>query len=668
MDVFIIIRLYNLSVWIRFGLGMTLHLPIFCATALWAIALVPLHAQEVKSLAVFPANSEPAPSIFQAPDGFIYGLLQGTNVATSQAQVERREAGLEPYPKTCGAVYRLSPEGQISYLHSFPYHIWGPFADPTGSIPYKGPIMGSDGFLYGTTADGGVNAYGVLYRLSTDGSIYQVVAHFPYYWYIEEFFESPGGGFIARARIVDIVGDTAGRYHVQLVRIGLDGALSIVGDELPPAATLYRPSPTSTRVAAISYNWDQASPQGTLLPASSTDPTKPLNVRLRWLDLTTGETTSEFIYDFLGPHAFVQQFFPLTITLTETHLYLSVCAFDTSTSETNGGVIEVDLATGDSRTILEFPYTNMADLWDSMIYTLTPLPDGTFYYTNGAQTGFESFNTGTRLNRLNSDGSVTPLVDLNGWPMAAMGLGHDGFFYGLSLGSNVEAIGEDGLITSAARKRSAVRTPRHSAHGAFRIAPSVASPNLAPVARRDTLSLAPLKTVQALSVPVLRNDRDPEKGALTLKSVSAAVHGTAVVTTDAKGAPVVSYTPAALPARSEVLSYEIEDPAGQHSTGQLTVRGQVAGVYRGQSGSGAAQSFVARVNAAGGYSVTANVAGKTLQLSGQLDFSDGGHVQRKLSKKSSVAAHVRIETVSGANQLSYEIALGDTHVAGTAVH
>jgi len=69
-----------------------------------------------------------------------------------------------------GTVFRVNTDGSsFQVLHSF-----GTFAKD-GRRPY-GSVVHSDGVLYGVAAEGGPHDFGMLYRINTDGSGYQLVA------------------------------------------------------------------------------------------------------------------------------------------------------------------------------------------------------------------------------------------------------------------------------------------------------------------------------------------------------------------------------------------------------------------------------------------------------------------------------------------------------------
>jgi uncharacterized repeat protein (TIGR03803 family) len=67
-----------------------------------------------------------------------------------------------------GSVFRLSPAGDLTELHSF--------SGPDGSEPWGGLVVQPDGTLYGTTRAGGTHDLGTVFRISTDGTFSQVHA------------------------------------------------------------------------------------------------------------------------------------------------------------------------------------------------------------------------------------------------------------------------------------------------------------------------------------------------------------------------------------------------------------------------------------------------------------------------------------------------------------
>jgi uncharacterized repeat protein (TIGR03803 family) len=114
------------------------------------------------------------PPIF-ASDGNLYGATLQGGVAD------------------LGVIYRLTPQNELSKLHTFcalPYC-------GDGESPEFGPIQGKDGNLYGTTSNGGIDDLGVVYKLTLAGTL-TVLHDFAggeEGWYPTSLVEDGAGGF-----------------------------------------------------------------------------------------------------------------------------------------------------------------------------------------------------------------------------------------------------------------------------------------------------------------------------------------------------------------------------------------------------------------------------------------------------------------------------------------
>jgi len=106
-------------------------------------------------------------SLIQASDGIFYGAAQDSMEGSSAP--------------TGGTIFSVTSAGKFTLLHTFRP---GPNKDyPNGNLPGN-IIQGPDGKLYGDTPFGGNEGcngycgYGLLYRINTDGSHFQVIHKF----------------------------------------------------------------------------------------------------------------------------------------------------------------------------------------------------------------------------------------------------------------------------------------------------------------------------------------------------------------------------------------------------------------------------------------------------------------------------------------------------------
>jgi uncharacterized repeat protein (TIGR03803 family) len=94
----------------------------------------------------------PTGGLLQASDGLLYGVTRGGGAHSH------------------GTIYRLDTSGGFTLLHDF-----GSGTD--GTLAYTGLVQGSDGALYGTTALGGLNNAGTIFRIDLAGN-YSVLHSF----------------------------------------------------------------------------------------------------------------------------------------------------------------------------------------------------------------------------------------------------------------------------------------------------------------------------------------------------------------------------------------------------------------------------------------------------------------------------------------------------------
>ncbi len=117
------------------------------ATAFFAATAMILEGQTLTTLASFsgPNGSEPASSLVQGADGNFYGTttLGGTY--------------------NIGAIFRMSPTGTLTTLHSFGSYPGDPDGQPNGLI------LGRDGNFYGTAVFAGATGTGSIFKITPSG-------------------------------------------------------------------------------------------------------------------------------------------------------------------------------------------------------------------------------------------------------------------------------------------------------------------------------------------------------------------------------------------------------------------------------------------------------------------------------------------------------------------
>src|SRR5579875_1154142 len=100
-------------------------------------------------------GAQPSAGVIQGKDGALYGTTYGGG-----------DNGF-------GVVFKVNPDGsKFQVLHTFSY--------TDGANPYAGVIQGRDGALYGTTYGGGDNGDGVVFKINTNGSNFQVLYSFDF--------------------------------------------------------------------------------------------------------------------------------------------------------------------------------------------------------------------------------------------------------------------------------------------------------------------------------------------------------------------------------------------------------------------------------------------------------------------------------------------------------
>jgi uncharacterized repeat protein (TIGR03803 family) len=97
----------------------------------------------------------PLAGLIQATDGNLYGTTFGGG------------------PDNDGTIFKIDTNGStFTTLHSFAA------GNPDGYYPFGGLIQATDGYLYGTTSNGGANVQGTIFKIDTDGTTFTTLHSF----------------------------------------------------------------------------------------------------------------------------------------------------------------------------------------------------------------------------------------------------------------------------------------------------------------------------------------------------------------------------------------------------------------------------------------------------------------------------------------------------------
>jgi uncharacterized repeat protein (TIGR03803 family) len=102
-----------------------------------------------------------------------------------------------------GVVFRISPGGSYTNLYSFPSYT------RDGNLPIGALVQGSDGNFYGTTLTGGTNGFGTVFRVSPSGSYSNLHSFAGGFYYGNSDGQHPYGPLV-QGRDGNFYGTTAG--------------------------------------------------------------------------------------------------------------------------------------------------------------------------------------------------------------------------------------------------------------------------------------------------------------------------------------------------------------------------------------------------------------------------------------------------------------------------
>ncbi len=101
---------------------------------------------------------------------FLYSFTGGTDGADPQTGLTQGADGnfygvsTQGGANSFGAIYKMNANGAVTALYQFA-------GSADGAYPFADLIQGKDGSFYGTTVEGGVNGYGTVFRVATNGTL-----------------------------------------------------------------------------------------------------------------------------------------------------------------------------------------------------------------------------------------------------------------------------------------------------------------------------------------------------------------------------------------------------------------------------------------------------------------------------------------------------------------
>jgi uncharacterized repeat protein (TIGR03803 family) len=112
-------------------------------------------------------GAQPQGGVIEGSDGNFYGTTSSGGIPQTYDLCNL------PTPFTCGTVFKLTPSGELTTLHSFCSQVSSTNGCLDGANP-NGLVLGSDGNFYGTAPGG--NAGGTIFEISPSGTFNTVYA------------------------------------------------------------------------------------------------------------------------------------------------------------------------------------------------------------------------------------------------------------------------------------------------------------------------------------------------------------------------------------------------------------------------------------------------------------------------------------------------------------
>jgi uncharacterized repeat protein (TIGR03803 family) len=337
-------------------------------------------------------GASPSAPLLQGADGNLYGSTESGGSGSTR-----------------GTVFRVSPGGTLTTLLQFT----SPYAN--GADPQSGLVQGPSGEFYGTTAAGGANGQGTVFKLTAAGvasPLYSFVGTYdggqPHAALVRAgdgnfYGTTAGGGFYFNGTVFQVTTNDA--FNPLYSFSGPDGVYPYGGLLVGPDGNLYG----TTEYGGAGYDGTDYSGAGTVF------------------QITLDGSLNTWVY-FGGNNGAV----PAAGLVQGADGNFYGATSEGGTNGNHGSVFKLN-TNGTLSTLFSFDGTNGA----SPVGNLVQDTDGSFYGTTAAgglgYNGSSTSGYGTVF-RVTTNGALTTLFSFNGtdgsMPLAGLCPGTNGCFYG----------------------------------------------------------------------------------------------------------------------------------------------------------------------------------------------------------------------------------------------
>lgn len=570
-----------------------------------------------KRLYTFPPLFMPGSMLVRGPDGNFYGTGSDDN---------------GDYHSNGGILFRLTTTGQYEELLRLPI----PNGEPTvgtGTVLSDEFVIGPDGTIYGSTNAGGAYGCGVLFSLTPTG-VFTV---------LYEFEDTAG----ARLKFRDGNGDLFGiRYSPDvkeewLFRFTQDGEMSII---------------RSFSVAGATPGWETMG-ISSLVRASDG---KIYGTSIWGGQLDGGYLGTVFRVEDDNSVSFLMlgdrnRANPSRLIEAPDGTFYCLCP---SYVSLEGGAIVRITKDGTATTLKRFTISSESGRPLQMVLG----ENGNVYGTTESGGTLEGSSGGSGvLFEVSSDGQFTSLDVLNKDFVSyytRLAKGDDGYIYGIATYRWDASISRATVSTESRTVRQPIAAARRR-NGFFRAkVDGILAENQLPHAKSDVrvIRWKPGVTPKNITIPVLANDRDPDRERLAISEVSAPKFGSATLSPDRRA---IIYTPGGSP-KTDSFTYVCSDGVGGTARAQVLIRRRAAGNFKGalRNVQGTSEGAVSvTMNALGSFRATVSISGSKKSFRGKLGVDDSYKTTIPLNDGRFASLRFELDQ-AGAQSLNGSVSIG----------